>query len=485
MTRHGHDVGGGWDTVYDIDERDAEEAAALEREVADTDKWKFIYAAAESDGDHPWWLSNDNGWCTKCHKHRYNAGAFDGCCFACGTDLNEVTLVHGGGYGSTRRDWWKKQDDVYCLNPECHVTTFWPNEFDKKRALRNDGVVPCWSCKENTVREDDLFGKEVRLVSAKSPDIYVERDAHAYAMAVVQECPGEVGGLGYVEKLENGDLRIYEFAVIEQEATASGVEFNDDAMHEFLTKNADRPDAENLRLSWHSHGNMSCYFSGTDTGDAITKYKKSGIPWLLSLIFNRKGELATRLDVFDSEVREQIYLEDLVYKVERPTAIAEQAKADVKALVHKPPTYSEKKAAEKAAEKKEKEDKAKSSPSKALTVVEGDTNGDGPDLSRKPNKATRKKMRQELYARSDFSMEEVRKMDWQELARCLWYVRQLAKEGNDVIQVGDDLPEELRGKSIHELTDEEWVIWCDAQGYELDPVTRRMLIEQSKEANAL
>jgi proteasome lid subunit RPN8/RPN11 len=458
-------------------EREEEEAAAKERESS-ADKWQAIYAAASDDETgHPWWLTNDNGWCPKCHKHRYAAGMWEGTCFVCEGDLTEVELVRDE-YGTRRRHtqqrhWW--DEEVYCLNGACHVTAFTPTPMDKRKG--KNGVVPCWSCDQDTATSEDLFGKEVRLVSSKMPDIIVERDAHAYAMAVVAECSGEVGGLGYVEKLDNGDLRIYEFCVIEQEASPTGVEFNDDAMHKFLIDNMEREDAENLRLSWHSHANMSTYFSGTDTGDAITKYKKSGTPWLLSLVYNRKGELSTRLDVFDSDVRDQIYLEDLKYLVERPASIAERAKADVKELVHKPPTWAEKKKAEEKTEREKKaaEQKAKASNngrSRELTVVEGK----GPDLSRKPSKNERKRNRRALHARSEFSISEVRDMSWEEVVQCLWYLDYLEQGGNGVVRVGDDLPEDIAGKPINALTEEEWVKYCDAEGIAMDPDTRRMLL---------
>lgn len=134
-----------------------------------------------------------------------------------------------------------------------------------------------------------------------SIQIKVRPDAEKYVRAVIQECPGEVGGWGYLHRTDNGDFEIYKFVVLPQEASSGGVDFDDEGQHAELARAMDAGEIDNCRVSWHSHGNMSTFYSGTDE-EAILKYKATGVPYLVSLIYNRQGEVKPRLDIFDSSV---------------------------------------------------------------------------------------------------------------------------------------------------------------------------------------
>ncbi len=67
------------------------------------------------------------------------------------------------------------------------------------------------------------------------------------------------------------------------------------------------------------------------------------MPWLLSLVSNCKGEIKSRVDIFDSEVANQITIEDLDYFVLSDNDIVDQVKDDVKKFVKKAKTWSSKK----------------------------------------------------------------------------------------------------------------------------------------------
>jgi hypothetical protein len=165
--------------------------------------------------------------------------------------------------------------------------------------------------------------------------VAVKPEAEAYVRQVVAECTGEVGGLGYCTREEDGTFLIYKFVVLSQEASSSGVDFDDDAQHEELQRAAEAGEIDCLRVSWHSHGGMGTFYSSTDE-DAIRRYQASGVPYLVSLVYNRKGEVKPRLDVFDSETVPAITFDKVDYEVlptEEFADIREQAKADAKRLV--------------------------------------------------------------------------------------------------------------------------------------------------------
>lgn len=171
--------------------------------------------------------------------------------------------------------------------------------------------------------------------------VIVRPDAEEYVRTVVAECTGEVGGWGYCTRDDAGHFVIYKFVVLPQEVSSGSVDFDDDGQHEELQRAIDANEIDNLRVSWHSHGTMSTFYSNTDE-EAIKKYKASGVPYLVSLIYNRKGEVKPRLDLFDSGTIDHITFETVDYKVhsEVDSAVAAQAKADVEERVRKSKPWS-------------------------------------------------------------------------------------------------------------------------------------------------
>lgn len=194
-------------------------------------------------------------------------------------------------------------------------------------------------------------------------DVSVDKGAHDYVMAVVAAAKGEVGGIGYVELESPGSLRVSEFVLLEQEADAASVDFEGDAYIEEITRAAEEGKENQLRCSWHSHGDLATYFSTTDEKGVI-EYSQLGMPWLLSLVFNKKGDVSGRVDIFDNELTDQITLSDVAYFVEQDVELLERAKEDVERLVKKPkyPTVKPKSASEKnkSGKQKEYEEKAAS-----------------------------------------------------------------------------------------------------------------------------
>jgi hypothetical protein len=96
-------------------------------------------------------------------------------------------------------------------------------------------------------------------------------------------------------------------------------------------------------------------------------------------------------------------------------------------------------------------------------------------------KNNRKRLRRSLVARSDFSPAEVRDMKVEEVVECLQYVTLMEHRtnGHGVVAVGDDLPDEFEGKPVAELSESEWVRYCEANDIQLDPSSKRMLLARA------
>jgi hypothetical protein len=167
--------------------------------------------------------------------------------------------------------------------------------------------------------------------------VTVDPKAHEYAIACVKSTESEVGGIGYVECLEPGEFYIHKFVLLEQTSSMASVDIEGSAYIEEITKAGDADKLDQLRLNWHSHPGMSVYFSKTDDR-GIEEYAACGTPWLLSLVFNEKEEVASRLDIFDNDLVGQISIEGVKYEVPQlDSEIAKQAQEDVKRLVKEPP----------------------------------------------------------------------------------------------------------------------------------------------------
>jgi len=169
--------------------------------------------------------------------------------------------------------------------------------------------------------------------------ITVDNEAHQYVTECVRAVSGEVGGLGYIELVEQNHLHISEFVLLKQKASFASVDFDDKSFIDEITRAAEEDKEDMLRCSWHSHGSMETYFSTTDE-KGVLEYAELKMPWLVSLVYNHKGDIASRIDVFDSEPIAQITISDLDYQVVNPQKVRDRARHDVKKFVNKPTSKS-------------------------------------------------------------------------------------------------------------------------------------------------
>lgn len=128
--------------------------------------------------------------------------------------------------------------------------------------------------------------------------IYLTDDAARWLWGFVHHVDTEIGGFGYCTSPDPGIVIVDTVLLAPQVVSGAGVDFTDEAMAYMIEKAAEDGRLEDARFSWHSHVNMSTYWSPTDE-EGVKDYEKSGMPWLVSVVANKRHEIKGRLDVFD------------------------------------------------------------------------------------------------------------------------------------------------------------------------------------------
>lgn len=129
-------------------------------------------------------------------------------------------------------------------------------------------------------------------------------------------CPSEVGGLLLGEMTKDGEYFIKDAITLKQEDSVGTFEITDDDMARF-TKEADGKTLSSVIGWWHTHGNGSTFWSGTDddTSKRLARFlhgKCVSIVVSLSILGKFKSERETRCRV-DVETRnnELIFVDDV------------------------------------------------------------------------------------------------------------------------------------------------------------------------------
>lgn len=150
----------------------------------------------------------------------------------------------------------------------------------------------------------------------------------------MEYAPGEISGLGKVT-IRNGNFFIEEVILFEQISDFSTTELSLEALADFLMQAIQQGiDPASLKLWWHSHGNGSTFWSGTD--DKTAQSFNNG--WMLSLVGNKQGEYRIRLDMYEPI---NITLDDLTLKVIYPLPdIRQEIEDEVRRKVKKPKSYT-------------------------------------------------------------------------------------------------------------------------------------------------
>jgi len=149
------------------------------------------------------------------------------------------------------------------------------------------------------------------------------RDAWFRINLYIKHATGEVSGLG-VGILDdvNKTITITDLGIWEQECTSGETEVTSHdemiTLAEELISRGAKP--EEINVWWHSHANMSAFFSGTDE-NTIKQWVNNR--FILAVVGNKKGEFKAKLEI-KQPIRCQ--LNDLPVECQPDPAIAELQK---------------------------------------------------------------------------------------------------------------------------------------------------------------
>lgn len=149
-------------------------------------------------------------------------------------------------------------------------------------------------------------------LEADTPIVLIEPDVKDKIRQWVGIAKGEVSGLGLVEQDGSTFLITEVFLPFQSCGSADTVIEPEQVAKLMLEVEAQGHDPAQLKFWWHSHANMQVFWSTTDTG-MISKFHPSD--FFLSSVFNKQGEVLTRLDFIHPF---RISFQDLALQVNVP-----------------------------------------------------------------------------------------------------------------------------------------------------------------------
>lgn len=126
------------------------------------------------------------------------------------------------------------------------------------------------------------------------PVLYIPSGVMQQLQAYVNHCPVEINGFGLVYKLTSYFYQVEEVFVVDQIASLNRVSVDAEAIGRKVVELVGRNAEQHRRLQWHSHVWGDAFFSHIDRRN-IWQWDA---PWLISLVLNKHGQVAARLDVF-------------------------------------------------------------------------------------------------------------------------------------------------------------------------------------------
>lgn len=142
--------------------------------------------------------------------------------------------------------------------------------------------------------KDDNDLEEHRVTVTVPMRIELPRMIYGQMVAYMREVNYEISGLGHAS-YENGVFRIEELAELPvQTNTSAHTTLDQESMSKILVDRLKKKNTKPLNFWWHSHVNMSCFWSQTDD-DTATQMAKN-VPYILSIVGVQSGELRCRVD---------------------------------------------------------------------------------------------------------------------------------------------------------------------------------------------
>jgi len=125
----------------------------------------------------------------------------------------------------------------------------------------------------------------------------------------IQCSPLEISGLGEAVLIEDNVFYIKNVFILPQTVSAASTYLAVPAVGQFLTQLIQEGrDPELIKVWWHSHADMGCFWSSIDDS-TIEKFKNE---WMIAIVGNHHGEYKVRVDLY-SPVR--VVIDDLQLEV--------------------------------------------------------------------------------------------------------------------------------------------------------------------------
>lgn len=169
--------------------------------------------------------------------------------------------------------------------------------------------------------------KEVKV---KFSTLYIDPIVMRRIMYYTEAADGEVSGLGVVKIDDKGRHIVSKVHLLEQESSGADTELKPEAISELMVDMMKKDeDPGLLKFWWHSHANMSVFWSGTDDTCAETLSHE----YAFSLVVNKAGDRKCRLDLYNpfritiDNIRiEELKIEDAELKEECAKEVKEKVK---------------------------------------------------------------------------------------------------------------------------------------------------------------
>jgi proteasome lid subunit RPN8/RPN11 len=131
--------------------------------------------------------------------------------------------------------------------------------------------------------------------------VFLSIQAYQKMRLWVELAKGEVAWLGTVSEMKDtrGSLEAFlieDIHLLKQVCTGANTVLDDVAVAGFLTEMAKKGEDTSKIKAWiHSHGELKCFWSGTDE-DCISDLANSS--YLISIVTNKDGNILARVDIF-------------------------------------------------------------------------------------------------------------------------------------------------------------------------------------------
>jgi hypothetical protein len=117
------------------------------------------------------------------------------------------------------------------------------------------------------------------------PKLIMTREQFFEIEYLTAKCPQEISGMGTILLTANGDYRLEQLFLIEQEVSSAATDINAQALSKCLYEA--RNCLGQLSFWWHSHVNMTALFSSQDKL-TIQEHARNG--YMLGMVINKRGE---------------------------------------------------------------------------------------------------------------------------------------------------------------------------------------------------